>query len=358
MSILEESITLKSYNYSIYVDEKENHKSDGLDANWVTFLFYGKDFNVKLANSIRRACSNNIPSYAIPQEQITININTTVAFNNDYMKLRLSQLPVYGIDPEIYFLSEKYWNKDTVNYADNKREKHPKEKTIEYYLKTHNNSSMISNVTTNDLKMFIDGEEIHPYNKKYPILLIKLRPNDKFECHMKGALGVGDRNVIWSGARNVFYDENEKKEDEIEYSFTVEGNGQVDEYDAIVRSCKFLIKKYNDLKDDLEKKIKSKEILPRKVIYFKLDKEDYTMGEPLNYEFQNHNDIIMSGLSKPDHLVRTIQIRVEAKDGVESPLKAMLECIDIVIKKISHIGYIVSNLKIEIKSNKKKQSKE
>ena len=351
MSVLEDNIKFKSQSLSIECNEIEMHESNGLDASWLTLLFSGKDFNIKLANSLRRACSNNIPTFAIPQELITIELNTSVAFNNDYMKLRLAQLPVYGLDPDLYFLAEKYWNKDTVNYADPKREKHPKEKSIEFYINSHNNSSMITNVTTNDIKMFIDGELINPYNKKYPMLLIKLRPNDRFKCHMKAVLGVGERNVIWAGARNVYYDEKNTSKNEI--LFTIEGNGQCHEYDTLLKACKFLIKKYTDLRTDLNKKFKSKEILPKKVIYLKLDKEDYTIAEPLNYELQDHKNIIMSGLSRPDHLVRSIQIKVESDENIDSPIPAILECIDAVTNKFMHIGYIISELKNKMKLPKK-----
>lgn len=355
MSILEESIKLKQSSFNIECKEIEVHESDGLDASWLKLLFFGKDFNIKLANSLRRACSNNIPTYAIPQELITIDINTAVAFNNDYMKLRLSQLPILGIDPELYFLNEKYWNKDSVNYADSKREKHPKEKSIEIYINNHNNSSMITNVTTNDIKMTVNGEIFQPYSTKYPILLIKLRPNDRFKCHMKGVLSVGERNVIWSGAKNVFYDEGNVSKNEV--LFTIEGNGQSHEYDILIKACKFLIKKFNDLRTELDKKFKSKEILPKKIIYLKLDREDYTLTEPLNYELQDHKDIIMSGLSRPDHLVKSMQIKIESIESVESPIYAILECIDILIEKYMHIGFEILSLKNKVNNNKPNNKK-
>lgn len=341
--MLEENIQLENSNFDINIKEIENHASNGLDASWLILNLSGKDFNIKLANSLRRASSNNVPTYAIPQEMITIEANTTIAFNNDYMRLRLSQLPVYGIDSELYFLAEKYWGKENVNHADPKREKHPKEQGVEFYINVHNNTSTIASVTTNDIKAHVDGQEIRPYNAKYPILLIKLRPNDRFKCHMKACLGVGERNVVWSAARNAFYDEQGEKDNEI--LFTIEGNGQCHEYEILIRSCKFLIKKYTDLKNDLNKKINAKQIVHDKIIFFKLDNEDHTLGEPLNYEFQDHKDIIRSGIIKPDHLVKAILIKVESAAGIKSPLNAMLECIDIVIKKLSHIGKSLENLK-------------
>ena len=71
----------------------------------------------------------------------------------------------------------------------------------------------------------------------------------------------------------------------------------------------------------------------------------------MNYEFQDHKDIIMSGLSKPDNLVNSIQIKVEASANIESPLNAMIECIDVLINKFSHIGSLVVNLKEQSKSS-------
>lgn len=349
--MLEENIELqlKTHKYDINISEIENHMSNGLDASWLTLNMSGKDFNIKLANSLRRTSMNNVPTYAIPQELITIETNTAVAFNNDNMRLRLSQLPVYGIDSELYFLAEKYWSKDKVNHADPKREKHPKEKNVEFYLNVHNNTANIALITTNDLKMYIDGQETKPYNSKYPILLIKLRPNDRFKCHMKACLGVGERNVVWCASKNGYYDEQENSKKENEIMFTTEGNGQCHEYEILIRACKFLMKRFADLRNDLSNKIKTKQITHEKVIYFKLDKEDHTLGEPLNYEFQSHDDIIRSGLTKPDHLVKAILIKVESKSGIKSPLDAMLECLDTLMEKYSHIGKLLSDLKSKSK---------
>ena len=48
----------------------------------------------------------------------------------DMMKLDLSYLPIYDVDPEIYDFDEEYWK--NVNYADNERKKHINEKKIIY----------------------------------------------------------------------------------------------------------------------------------------------------------------------------------------------------------------------------------
>jgi DNA-directed RNA polymerase subunit L len=338
---IEIPIIFKKYNYDIHIKEQENHQTNGLDASWLILLFSGKDLNIKIINSIRRACSENIPLYGISDNQITIKTNTTVAYNNDYMRLYLSILPVIGVDPDIYFLDEKYWNKETINYADPKRKKHPKEKKIEYYIDAHNNTSEIINITTNDLKMFVDGEEISPYNKKYPILLIKLRPNDKFECEMNASLGVGERHVIWSGVSNIFYDE---IKNDFECLLTTESNQQFDEYTTLIRACKFLIKKYEDIKKDIEKKIKTKQIVPKKNINLRFEKENFTIGGPLNYELQSHENIETSLLTLPDNLINSIEINIIFFDNVKSPINAIIDCLNILINKFNHIGFLLNKI--------------
>ena len=335
-------INFKTHKFDINAELIEKHKSNGLDASWLSIKLYGKDLNIKLINSLRRCICDDLPTYAIPPELINIDINTCVAFNNDYMRLRLSLLPVYGVDSNLFFLPEKYWK--NVNLNDIKREKHANEELVEMYINVHNNSSEIMNVTTENIKMNVAGEQISPYSKKYPILIVKLKPNDRFKCNMKAVLGVGSKHAIWQSAKNAYYDEIEDKKDNY-YKFTLEGNQQSDEKEILIRGCKYLIKRIDDIKLDFENKIKSKEILPEKKIHFHLQNENHTLGEILNYEFQDHKDILGSGLVKPDYLIKAIIIKIESVPDLVSPFSAMIECMDNIIKKLSHFGKVISEIK-------------
>lgn len=349
----EKPISFKNHKYDIKIKQDEYHKSNGLDASFLTLLWSGKDCTEKILNALRRSAMNNIPTYAFSHDLITIDINTSAGFDNDQMTDRLAQLPVIGVDPDLYHLTEKYWY--NVKYADIKREKHPAEKQIELYVNVHNNSANIMRVTTNDASVFIDSTQEKVYSDKYPMLLINLNPDERFKCHMKAVLGVGEKNVIWKGARNGYYDDgkdgkNDKKNDKNEFTFTIEANNHITEYNLLIRACKFLIKKITDLKTDLEAQIKEKRIKQSKIYDYRLEREDHTIGELLNYEFQGHDSILGSGLSKPDHLIKAINIRVESME--KSPLNAMIECMDELIKKISHIGHLISELQPNNDSNK------
>lgn len=341
-------ISVKEINYVKYV------KDESINASWLTLNFSGSDFNIKMANSIRRVAANRIPTYAIPNELITIESNTTVAFNNDYMRLQLSTLPIAEIDPNLYQLDEKYWYK--VNFADPERERHKNEQPNEYYVDVTNNTTSIAPVTSNDLIVHVSGEKVQPYSQKYPLLLIKLRPSDRFKCHYKSVLGVGDLNAIWKAARSGYYDEIETPNGK-EYVLTLEAGWQFSEYELFMRSCKYLIFRLGQIKTDLIEKMNTGEIEHDQIINFSIPNEDHTIGELLNYEFQSHDKILGSGCVKPDHLIRSIMLIVESVPELKHPLDAMLECIDISIKKFEHIGKIIENLANENDTSSNKESK-
>lgn len=323
----------------ISIKEVSYNKKEGLKSSKLVLVLAGKDLNVKMVNALRRISTNNIPIYAFPQELIKIETNTCVAFNNDEMRLRLAQLPIYNIDPDIFMLPNKYWK--NINYADQHREKHPNEKSVELYVNSHNNSDKIQSITTNDIRYYIDGEQTNPYDKEYPILLIKLRPNDTFKCYMKGTLGTGDKNTIWCASSNSYYDISDKGD----FRFTIQSCGQFDEFNLLSKTCQFVIKKMEMIKLEIERRVASKEIPIESTIYFNMEDEDHTIGELINYEFQSHKDIIFSGVSKPDHLVKTILLKISANKGIPTPIEAMNDCLDNISNKFKYIDKLLSEMK-------------
>lgn len=359
---MEANIQFNNTDYDISVQEIENHQSNGIDSHFLKLLFKGDDINHKIINMIRRVCSNYIPIYAYSPDLINIIENTSVAFNNDMMKLDLSLLPVFNIDPELYELDEEYWNIE--NYADTERKRHPNEKSIEFYVAAHNNSSDIINVTTNDANITINGEQTKMYNTKYPILLIQLKPNQSFKCHMRAVLGIAERRddgSLWKACKRSFFWENDDG-----YTFTVYGNEMFSEYDLIIRACKYIISRLQKIKNA----IIEKNIPDEKTIEFVLDDEDHTLGEPINYELQDHEDILSSGFSKSDHLIKTGVIKARCIDKKKSPNKAFIDSIGTVINKVHKIGYNVEkiygkvykkdskeNIKKDVIENKKEKVK-
>jgi len=322
--------------------------------------FKGKDNALVLLNTLRRVAMDDIPTYAFCSDMIKITDNTTI-FNNDFMKLRLSQLPILDTELDIYYLDQIYWKE--IDYSDPKRAKHSSEKQIEIAVNIYNDTSNIRNVTTNDIHYYEEGKELNKYNKNCPILLIQLRPAESFKCTLKAALGVGDRDNIWAAAGNVYYDDfttDDIKGESIEndtnrINLTIESQGQYDEYILLIKCCNYVVKKLDDIKNELHKKFTSKEIKESQEIIIILDGEDHTMGQLLNYSFQNHPDIIYSGVAKPDHLVKSIRFKISCSDKIKTPLKPMYEQIEIL--KDIYLHFEKNLIKLSDKKNIKSKNK-
>ena len=318
-------LSVKSYT------PRKTHVSSSLKLE-----FEGKDVYPKLINTISRVAANGLPTYAFPTQLINIEHNTCAAYDNQYMQLRLSNLPFYDVPIDLYHLHDKYWK--NVNYSDINREKHPLEKDIKIYLNVHNNSNQIQQITTNDIKMYIDGEEVQSYDKNYPILLVKLRPNDSFKFNMKAALGIGEFHTIWRSAVNSYAPYDDKV-----YNLILHGNGQETEFVILIKSCKHIIKRLEDIKTQIEKMANEREIKNDAKLSLILDGEDHTIGEIINYEFQSHQNL-SSGMCKPDLLIKSVTFKLEALEPSKM-IKSILECLDILINKYKQILKLSEGLK-------------
>lgn len=333
-----------SKNIDIKIKQISNDKQHKLYPSQLVLEFSGNDVNNILMNTYRRVCLDEIPTYAFCQDLIKIEANTTI-FNNDYMRLRLAQLPILNTECDIIDLEPKFWQ--TIDYSDPKRERHEKEKNIELYINVYNNTPNLKNVTTNDISYYEDGEPVEKYNKEFPVLLVQLRPNETFKAQLKGALGIGVRNNIFSSVSTAFYDVDEKDENKI--TLSLESQGQNTEYKIMIKASEYLLMKLNKLEKDFINRGKSDEYKNMKdqdTIKVDLENDDHTLGEFLNRAFQDHPKILFCGVSKQDHLVRTIRLTVSTEDR-GNHFKYMLE-------KIEYLKDLVNLVNKQIKELSKK----
>lgn len=342
----------------ISVEQYDYTPRSDLDRAQLKIILSGKDINTAIVNSLVRIMIHEIPTYAFPGELIKfapINRDNgekgSIAFNNDYMRLRLSHIPIIGIDPEIDFLHERYW-KD-VDYMDSDREKHEKEKPIEAYIEYNNTSDDIINVTTKDMKMYINDKETDVYrNSDYPFLIISLKPGEMFKASMKGVLGIGKRNTIWDSSGTSF-----QEIDTVpgKHLVTIEPSAQIEPHILFKRACSYFKKKIELIRGEIKRIYKESEITENK-IEIVLKGENHTMGGPINYELQSHSNIISSGLCKKDHLINEIILKIETFDKSKL-LNSIMECIDIIIKKIDLIELNFNKINSNKVTEKTKKTK-
>lgn len=311
-----------------------------------------KDICYQTINSIRKVCTKEIPIYAFHHHKINITRNNSV-FDNDEMRLYLSQLPIFNINPNVIDLDLIYW-KD-VNFKDPNRIKHPDDNiNIEYYIKGKNNTtSPILDLTTNDLKINIDGEFVDInkyYNKDYPIPIIELRNGEEFECNMKAVLSIGENHAIFNSAHCYYKEINENH-----FELIIESSGQINEYEILKRGLKILINKFENIKQNIKnnqytgkdnaKLIKTNNN-KNETIGILLENEDHTCGGPINYFLQNNDKILFSGVNKPEFAQKNIFIEAMADKNIN--------IIDEIIKACDKsITFYSDILNLIIKINKK-----
>ena len=293
----------------------------GQDYSQLILELKGADINTYVVNCLRRTCYKHIPIYALETSTINIEKNTSI-FNDDYMKLRLLQVPLFNLENEIIFLQQKYWY--DVNYDDNKREKHPHDDLdLQLHLNVHNNTNNNMNVFSDSIKYYKDNEQIDDLLKKIePILIISLRPNETFQMKATAVLGVGERSDIWSAVSGSYYTE----KTENKFNLTIESQGQIDEYVILLKACKIINKKLDDIKNIIKTNASNFILKPNELITLVLSNEDHTIANILNYKLQHNKHFMFSGLSKPDLLIQEVIIKLIGT--TDKPLEPLYDTID------------------------------
>lgn len=282
------------------------YETDEYDSSCLVLDISGKEAHHSIINSLRKVCLDQIPIYALDRGKIKILRNSSV-YDNTEMEVRLSQLPLKRINSNVIYLPLKYYK--NVDFAYSKLEKHPDDNIdIELYLNTKNNGpDKIKYVSTDDLRISINGDIIenkNMYKGKSPIILIELRVGEEIECSMKGVLAVGELNSIFNSS-NSYYKEIKENEN---YIFTIESNGQLDEYQILIRGINIIIEKLKIIKENIVNlqydMIKSK----NNSINIEIKNEDFTCGGPLNYVLQGMKEVLFSGVYAPNLMEKNIAI--------------------------------------------------
>jgi DNA-directed RNA polymerase subunit L len=334
--------------FDISVKESSYEPNNGILGSKLSLLYSGNDINHKIVNTLRRITFNDIPTYAFPPELITMTKNTSV-FNNDYMRDHLSQLPILNIPPSennLFYLHPKYWN--NIDYSDKERDIYENEIIIDMYINSTNNTQHIMNVTTNDATIIKNDIKISMYDTVYPPLLIQLKPGQSFSCHMRSALSVGEKCDIWAASSNSYYEIDDKTK---QILASYETQGQLHEYEFLIKACDYTFYKLEELQSNLNEKVISGEINKNNdTINIYLVDEDHTMGELINDTMQDLSTVIYSGFSRPDNLVRMGVITVKC-DNKHSPIDAFNEASSILIKKFKHIKQEFTKLHAKTNTN-------
>lgn len=334
MSIEIVDVKKKDFKPLKVIRDNKNKISQIIGGHSSDLVISFKNMDDVIANTLRRVVLDNIPTYAFIPKTIEIEKNTSI-FNNDYMRHRLSLLPIFDVPSEIFYLDEQYW-KD-INYNDPNRPRHPDDKyNLELHVNVHNDTTDILNVTTDHMVTIVNGETVkNKFSKSGPILIIQLKPDQEFICKMSSVLGINnqqesERNkggIMFSAAVNSYF---EVTDDKITH-LTLESQGQISEQEILVKACRLIKHKLTLLKNTISDKYNTDKIKKTDELLLEFNNESHTFGNLLNYALQNHKDVIRSGIMKPDQLRNFIIIKLKVKNN--NPIEKIFD----VIKELNNI---------------------
>jgi DNA-directed RNA polymerase subunit L len=316
---------------SIKTIEKESNRSI-LPRNVLRVNLSGEDINSSVINTLRRLSIALVPSYAFHPQDITIEKNTSV-FNNDQMKLRLSNMPlvkpVHDIDKEVKDILDIELAALMANSESKKefieieleRETRKTElmKNLHMFVEAKNTTSDIMSVTTEDAytKFYIDDKKIANIYKN-PVLIIQLKPGEEFKCVCVASRDIHMRHNIYSPCANVRYEEMK----ETEFELRMESYGQIPEKDILVMACNIFLIKLANVKQRIDGMLK-KDVMD---VELTIENENYTMGNILVRTIQDHPNVSFCGLKIDNPFENNIVIRcVSQKQPV---IQVIGECTD------------------------------
>ena len=277
----------------------------------IEYNINGKNIDNTIVNTLRQVTMSNIPIYAFNNIDITKN---TGVLNNDYIKLRIKNLPIVGIKAKnsIYVPPKEKTNE--IILEDNDEEINVSGELadvntdslneLSMYLDINNTSQEIMSIGTKDATFYYQGKQIeNPYKKNVQIL--KLQPGQEIKLSAISTLGIEHLHGAQHSPVSIF---TFKQNSDNDFNIIYESRGQLEEKEILKRTCDNIYNILDGIKD-YALQIDTTEM--KGVI--ELNKMEHTIGNILATGLHNHKDVKYGAYSMPHLLDDKIIIRYELK---------------------------------------------
>jgi len=319
---------------------------DDLGRSVLELNIEGPSINYIIINTIRRTILSDIPIYAFTNFNFTTNESI---FNNNVMKLRLNNMPVWGIPNKIdKFVKENKSQTNNNVLEDENNDDFPLDDDIDLenetnvnisslnqltmYVDYKNTENAIVSVTTNHAKFYYGNKNIDcPYH--IPLVIIKLQPYQSINFSAITVLGTEKENAIFSPVSVCYYNEISDNK----FKFIIESKGQITEQRIIEVALINIISSLENLVKIIPLEQNSHK---GKII---INGENNTMGNLLSYAMQIHKEVKFAGYNIPHLLENKVIIDYEL---INEKIK-----LKDVFNEIN--DYLINIFKILLKCNKK-----
>lgn len=350
----------KKSDYDINIDLISYIESDTYETNNLRLKFSGSDMNHVIMNTLKRVILSLIPIYSFAPNNIQFTSNTSV-YNNDYMRLRLSNFPLY-ISKKLKLELNKY---DTLKearileYRANLGSKEIDETSLLDLKFDRNELQMVVNIKNNSttdimnvdtltpgVKFILNNKQIeHPYDK--PLLIVMLQPEQTINVVCKSDLNIGLKSAIYRCCSECNYIQHS----ETEYEFILYSRRQILEKDILIRACDIIIEKIllslNIIIKSIKENSKTSEL--EDVIdntlegTLDIDGEFHTLGNLLVRYMQDHRKIDYAGYSIGHPSISSLKIKYICNEKI---IKILNDIQKEIISVFTEIKHQIEELKI------------
>lgn len=300
---------------------------------------------INIVNTIRRTIFSQIPQYAFEPSVMQFTVNTSI-MNNDMLRSYLSQFPIYDIDSERCYIEPIT---DYIEYTKKSLE-YNEDKHIDMYIGVKNTTNKIIQVTTNDIKYVINNEMVkNPYNEKYPLLIVELKPGQEINCKLVGVIGIPQKDIIFSPVSNCYYtyenkDKTINKVDDNKFIFNIFSTGQLTEYKILDKACDNIIYNLQLLNNKIKAFLNNtnENVINR----FDIPLINSSICKLINDQLQLDSKVKYAGLEQPSLLDRFYKMKIILDKSYKID-----DIIDIIDNNINILIKIYENFKKENNKN-------
>lgn len=284
----------------------------------------GPDIDYIVINTIRRSVLSYVPIYALTEFKFEKN---TSVFNNNYIKLRLINLPVWGINNTNVFFTEQTKKENVINEEEDDNNDTYEEKIpdtpissnqLTMYVNHKNETKDNMTVTTEHAKFYYNNKQIKsPYKSAIPI--VDLQPKQEIGLSALTSLNIEDHNAIFSPVSICSY----KQVSDNEFDFYIESRGQLTEHRIIHVAIDNIIERMNNI----NLLLKDNTNIDNLEGIININNEDHTLGNLLSRGLQLHKNISFGGYRVTHPLNKQVEIhyKLKTKDNINNIIKDVIE---------------------------------
>jgi len=286
-----------------------------LNNSKLEFNISGNNINDIVMNSLRRVAFESVPIFAF--NEFNFDKNTSI-YHNTKLKLRLENMPVWGIKNKVDYINiidkhkelEKIEENDNdANIDINNELDYSSLNQLTMYVSCKNKSNEVISVTTQHAKFYYEQKQIdNPY--KDECLLLKLQPNQEISFSTITNIGVEETDTKYSSVSIIRY----KQNNDNDFDFLLKSRGQITEQRILQVVIINIKRKLNNFLKVFIENIKKDFDVKEKEGLLIVHNEDHTMGNLICHGMQHHTKIKFAGYNLPHPLAKIVHFHYELKE--------------------------------------------